>query len=228
MKDIKKFEQTLKDLKFSALPFATKETMNQAVFKGQQLARTEVRNKMVLRNKFSISSIQFRKTQTLKLANQTASFGSTAKYMSDQEFGATKRKMGKHGVVLPTGYSAGQEGKQPRTKLPRKPNKLQNIRITKERKKGQTRKLRNFIAVKQAVKKRRKFVFLDLGRKKGLFRIAGGKRNPKIKMVHDLSLKSVSIPANPWLNPAVNKLIPLVPAMYKKALLFQLKRLGAK
>ena len=67
---------------------------------------------------------------------------------------------------------------------------------------------------------------MDLQRHPGIYRVTGGKRNPKIKLIHDMSKKSVSIPRNPWLAPAVRTVEERVPQFYKDALAFQLKRQG--
>lgn len=210
-----------------ALPHATKATVNGAAFKGQQIAREEVRTGMINRNRFTIQSIQVEQTRTLDVARQEAALGSTQGYMEKQEFGGFKNRTGKEGVAIPTQYSAGQGmGAQPRTRLPRKPNKIQNIRLKTRGKKGATRQQRNIVAIKLAATSGDKFVFLDLGRKKGIFKVIGGKRKPQIRMVYDMSEPSVRIPRKPWLKPSSDKTVQYIPEIYFKALTFQLNRLN--
>lgn len=220
-RQIKQLENELKGFKDRALPFATKATVNRAAFETRKVAQETIREDMVNRNRFTVQSVQVDMARTLNIRQQQAAVGSTADYMEDQEFGATKSK-----PALPTGYSAGQEGAQPRTRLPRKPNKLANIRLAKKSKKGHSRKQRNFMAVKQAAQSGQKYVYLDMGRTKGIFRVLGGKRKPRIKMVHNLSRQSVTIPRNPWLAPAVAAVESQLPKFYGDALRFQLKRHG--
>jgi hypothetical protein len=225
-KEIKRYECDLKTFANRAYPFATKQTVNRSAFTAQKIARNDIRGSMTLRNKFSVQSIQVDQARTLKVSRQTATVGSIAGYMEDQEFGATKSKKGKEGVAIATSYAAGQsQNARPRTRLPRKPNQLANIKLQRRRKRGSNRRQQNLIAIKQAAEGGRKYVFLDLGRRKGIFKVVGGRRRPKIKMVHDLTRQSVKVPKNPWLAPAVAKTEALIPAIYRDSLAFQLKRL---
>ena len=225
-KEIKEFEKDLKAFAHRAYPFATKNTLNKSAFHAQGLARNGIDAKMIQRNKFTKQSIQVDQARTLNVNRQSASVGSIADYMEDQEFGTTKRKQGKEGVSIATGYAAGNQGQQPRMRLPRKANKMENIKLRRQRKRGSNRKQQNIIAIRQAATSGRKYVFLDLGRTKGIFKVIGGKRRPKIKMVHDMSRDSVVIPSNPWLKPAVDATRLVMPEFYRDALVFQLKRQG--
>lgn len=221
-KQIKEFEAELKAFAHRAYPFATKNTVNKAAFVTQKVARLEISQKMVERNKFTRQSIRVNPAKGLKVSQQEAVVGSTLAYMEDQEFGATIRKKS-----IPTGYSAGQQGQRPRTRLPRKPNKMANIRLKHGlRSKAKTRRGRNTAIIKQAVKSGSKYVYLDLGRREGIFKVVGGKRNPKIKMVHSTSMDSVTIPRNPWLRPTTLIIAKRIPKFYRDALIFQLKRNG--
>ena len=228
--DDKEIEQLTRDLKTfasKAFPFATKATINSAAFETQKIVRRDVGVKFIERNKFTRQSIQVVQSRTLIVQRQQATVGSTAGYMKDQEFGATKTKTGKEGVAIPTTYSSGEAmGGSIRQRLPRAANKLKAIQLRRQGKKGKTRKQQNLIAIKEAATSTRKFIFLDLGKRKGIFKVIGGKRKPKIRMVHDLTEQVVTIPRNPWLKPVVDTVSLRVPGMYKKALRFQLRRLG--
>lgn len=224
-RQVKDLERQLKTFKARALPFATKATVNGAAFKGQQIARGDVGKNMITRNNFTKQSIQVEQTKTLDIKRQAAAMGSTAGYMEKQEFGGFTNKTGKEGVAIPTSYSAGQAMKSsPRKRLPRKPNKMQNIMLKTRGKKGGSRKQRNIVAIKTAASSGDKYVFLDLGRKKGIFKVTGGKRKPQIRMIYDLSEPTTPVPKNPWLKPASDKTAAFIPDIYVKALTFQLKR----
>jgi hypothetical protein len=225
--DIKKLEADIKTFASRSLPFATKKTLNDAAFAAMKMSRADIKSNMVTRNSFTVSSVRVNQARTLNIGRQAATVGSTADYMEDQEFGATKQKKGKEGVNIPTSYSAGQgEGAGVRTRLPRKANKMAMINLGNKRIRAQSRKQQNLIAIQQAATTGRKFVFLELQRSKGIFKVVGGKRRPKIKMVHDLSRNSVIIPKNPWLKPAFDDAARMVPAFYADALRFQAKRNG--
>ena len=224
--DIKRLETELGLLSSRAVPFATKSTLNSLAFKAQKIARQDIPKRMVLRNRFTIQSVQVEQAKSLNIKRQESAVGSTQGYMEDQEFGTTKRKQGKRGIPITTSYAAGQGmSSQPRTRLARKPNSLAAIQLKKRAKRGSTRKQRNLIAVKVAAASSNKFAYLDLGRKKGIFRVVGGKRNPKVRMVHDLSETSVNIPRNAWLLPASDRAQKFTGQMYRRALNFQLSRL---
>ena len=143
-KDLKQLEKDLKTFADRAFPFATKNTLNKAAFTAQKIARKDVSVKMVERNRFTQQSIQVEQTRTLNVRQQRSTVGSIADYMEDQEFGAVKRKKGSEGVSIPTGYSAGQQGQQPRTRVPRKANKLASIRLSKKGSRASSRVQRNF------------------------------------------------------------------------------------
>ncbi|MBK2258721.1 hypothetical protein [Francisella philomiragia] len=225
-KDIKKLENDLKLFAHKAFPFATKNTLNQSAFKAMNIAKQNVRNQMITRNKFTEQSIRVEQTKTLNTAKQAAYIGSIAEYMEDQEFGGTKTsKKGNH-LSIATGYSSGEEGQQPRSRLPRAVNKMKNIKLRPTSRNGKTRKQRNIIAIRDAANNGQKYVYLDLGRRKGIFKVLGGKKRPKIKMVHDLSRKSVVIDKNPWLKPSVEETKLYIPEIYKNSLEFQVKRVG--
>lgn len=224
-KDIKRFERDLKTFASRAYPFATKATINTAAFRTQKVARERISRDLTLRNKFTQQSIRVEQAKGLNVKTQAAFVGSIADYMADQEFGGTKRRKGSEGVAIPTSYSAGQGlAARPRTRLPRKPNRLQSIRLKQQRRKGSNRVQRNLVAIKQAATSGSKFVFLDLQKSKGIFKVIGGKRRPKIRMVHDLTRTSVRIPRKPWLAPSVDQVTPQIRGIYGDALVFQMKR----
>ena len=231
-KQIIEFEKDLQTFAHKALPFATKNTLNQAVFHAQKLAKKDVQIKMVLRNKFTQQSIRVDQARGLNIRQQEAVVGSIADYMEDQEFGTTKTKTGKQGIPIPTSYSAGQEGQQPRIRLPRKPNKIENIQFRGRRSKSKSKRQRILFAVQNAVRSGNRYTYLDLGKRQGIFKVVGGRKGfkrgwpsgAKLKMVHDLSRSSLTIPKNPWLKPVVDTTVILIPKFYKKSLVFQLKR----
>lgn len=233
-RDIKKMERDLKTFAMKAYPFATRQTVNDAAFQAQKIARVDVQRDMVLRNRFTVQSIRVDQARTLQVRRQAATVGSTADYMEDQEFGAVKAKGGKEGVAIATSYSAGQgENAQPRTRLPRKPNTMANIQLQRRRgRKAKNRKQANVFKVQDAVTTGRRYVFLDLGRRQGIFKVVGGSKSYKrgwpkgarLRMVHDMTKESVIIPKNPWLKPAFDESARMLPAFYADALRFQLRR----
>ena len=224
---IRQMESDLKTFAARAFPFATKNTVNQGAFRARTYAQENIDQNMTTRNKFTRNSIRVEETRELTVSRQAAVVGSIADYLADQEFGATKSASGSEGVALPTAYSAGQgEGARPRTRLPRKPNKMSNIQLRNRTQSGASRKQKNLIAIKGAAASGRKFVFLNLGRTKGIFKVMGGRKRPRIKMIYDLSRPSVVIPRNPWLAPAFERARADLPDIHLRSLTFQVRRAG--
>lgn len=227
--DLKEIEEMEKDLKFfkkRALPHATRATLTEAAWRGRAEQQQLIGQKLVERNKFTRRSIHAEPARSLVIRKQESAFGSTQEYMVTQEDGGVDRGRGGKAVSIPTGYAAGQEGSRPRTKLPKKANKMRNIRLTKSKTRGKSRKQRNFLLIRDAKARSIKFIFMDLGRRKGVFRVLGSKKRPKIKMVADVSRKSVRIPATPTLKPAFKKVSSELPGIYRKKLIEQLRRHG--
>ena len=222
---IKQFESDLKTFAARAYPFATKNTINQAAFSAREGYIANARGSMQLRSRFTERSIRVDQARTLNVGRQSAIVGSTAPYMDEQEFGATIRKSGKTGVPIPTSVASGEgEGVQPRRRMVPRSRRLGNIALRNKSVKAKTRGQKNFLKVKETAKSGRKFVFLDLQKHPGIYRVTGGVRNPQVKLIHDMSRESVVIPRNPMLAPAVKDAERIMPFLYEQSLIFQLKR----
>lgn len=240
-RDFKDFENALGTFRHRALPFAHKSMLNETAFVARKVAQIRVRNSMTLRNRFTLQSIRVNQSKTLNIRRQFSTVGSTEEYMEDQEVGGVKVKRGRHGVPIPTSFSAGQaENSRPRLKLPRRPNRLSVLRLGRSRGRpsGQPkgRKQRLLFKVQDAVSSGRRIFFHDLGggRGVGIFKVKGGRkgfkrggpRGAKLKMLYSLSKPAVTIPRRPWLKPAVDVARKRMPDLYVKALKFQLRRHG--
>lgn len=217
-REIRELERTLKDISAKALPYATHHALNEAAFDAMKGTKDNINRKMITRNTWTERSIRVEKAKRGPIANQKAVVGSTADYMEKQEFGGTKR-----GKSIPTTYSAGQSPTaRTRTRVPRKANRTGNIQLAHQRR-GRSRKQRNFLAVRSG----EKFVYLDLGHRRGIFKITGPKKRPKVNMVQDLTRSRTPIPKTPTLGPAFIAAQDRLPGYYSAALRFQLRRLGA-
>jgi hypothetical protein len=223
--ELKQLEADLKTFAAKALPFATKATLNKTAFEARRLWQENIKDDLINRNKFTMNAVRVEQTKSLRIRDQASVVGSTAPYMGKTESGGIETG-GSGAKAIATSYSAGQgEGSRPRTRLPRKPNKMATIRL-KRVKGAQGRKQRNLLAVKQAAESGNRYAFLDLGKRKGIFRVMGSKRKLRVRMVWSMSKRSVRVPATPTLWPAVKATIPRVPELYREALEFQLKRRG--
>jgi hypothetical protein len=223
--DAKALERHLRAIKSKAIPYAIRFTQNGLAFKGMELAKETVKNKMITRNKFAIQSIQFDKARP---GQNYSVLGSTQKFMKDQEFGGVVRD-----PTITTQYASGEGvgSSTPRKRLARGDNILRKIRLRKGKGKGKSRKQRNLIKIIDAVNTGKKYIFLDTDKSEGIFKVVGGKKNSKkggpkgakLRMVHRTDIKTVTIKPNPWLQPAVEKLRPLAQGIYARELQRQIK-----
>lgn len=233
---IRKLETDLNKFKERAVPFAVRDTLNRTIFDARRESIGKVRTDMVLRNKFTERSIQVDRARGLNVQTMEAVVGSTLDYMEDQEFGATKTSRGKRGVPIPTTTASGEgEGGRPRRKVPRAANRLARVKLSKRTGGGfKSRKQETFLRIKATVEAGKRFLYLNTGRKQAIYRVQGrGRVNKqgritgiKMKMVYDLSRRSVTINRNPWLKPSTDISSERIPEFYRRSLTFQLKRLG--
>lgn len=140
--DLKDLEFELGRLNKKAIPFATRAAINSIAFEIQKEARKTIDEKFVNRNKFTKQSVRVERSRTLNMRSQEALVGSIADYMATQEFGGTAKGRGNQPIA--TSVSAGQsESTRPRTRLPRRPNRMQSIQLKRRARGSQSRRQRN-------------------------------------------------------------------------------------
>lgn len=225
-RQIKKLEHKLAQINPRGVKFANMFFVNDAAFAIMREWKSQIDEKMVLRNKWTEKSIR---VQRASMRDSLSRVGSVQEYMLDQEFGSIETARGKTGVILPTSYSSG-EGKnaRPRQKLPRGRNKLSNIRLGRGKGNPSNRRQALVMKISDAINSGNRYFYHDMGRRKGIFRVIGGtKRRPeksKLRMIYDLTHRSVTIPPNPTLWPSVQRVRPKMPRMYVRQLLKQINR----
>ncbi len=225
LRDWKNLEAELTTFKLKALPFAIRDSLNAQAFLARKVWQARIKRKLTLRNKWTLSGVRVEKTgKTLSVRTMQSKVGHLEPYMREQEYGTTHQSKGKHGVPIASSYAAGQAmGTQPRKRLVRRPNKIGSIRLT-NRPKHSKRYVRNIIAARRAARSGSKYVYLNLSKSKGLFKVIGGRKRPKLRMVADLSRKSVKVPPHPTLGPSVKIVRRSADSIYRVALLKQVRR----
>ena len=232
-RQIDNLERDLKRFSKRAYPFATLETVNEAVKNAQVEIRAHLRNRMTLRNKWTAGSVQIRKARGLKVESQAAEVGSMQEYMKEQEEGFTRTAKGKHGVPVPLPYAAGQGDAKRRTRTVRAAHRLAAIQFGTHKALGVNRKQRNVRSVQEAVKSGKRYVFLQFKQKKGIYKVVGGSKKVKrgwpkgarLRLVWSLTNRSYNVKAHVWMEPEVDKIVDRMPELYRQALTNQLKRL---
>jgi hypothetical protein len=227
LSDLRRLEKDLKTMADKAVPFAVRNSLNRSAFEGRRIWQAEIQDEFILRNRFTANSVRVEQARGLNVNRMEAALGSIAPYMDTQEFGGRRTGGGRHGAPIPTAVAAGQaQGTAPRTRLVRGAHKLGAIQLTSRGRGTGSKRQRNAIAIKQAAKAGNKYVFLELENSKGLFKITGGRRKPRIVMVWDISKRSLIIPPSPTLGPTLKRLEPKMLSIHYQALLEQLKRHG--
>lgn len=230
---IDELEKELKIFNEKGMPFAARGALDSAAFKTRSTAQTFIGLRLVERNKWTRGSVRVNRAKGRDLSRMFSEVGSTEEYMATQELGGTKRSLGGRTVAIPTAYAAGQENAKPRTRLPRKPNKMVNIRLRRRRVRSKNPKQALVVTMNLAARSGERYIYL--GREHGLkrraiFRVLGGRYRgrewpgaAKLKMVAEIDRPSVRIPRTQWLEPA-SKTIDME-ELYRQALIFQLRRL---
>ena len=224
-KKLRRFERDLKTFAAQAVPFANRATLNDAVFMARKVAQNELGQRMILRNKWTASSVRVQRATQKRVRDQHAVVGAVDQYLEQQEFGATRRPEGKHGVPIPTRSASGEgRGSAPRSRPVRPPKTRRRIKLRRRVRGARGRAQGNVVAVRQAAGSGRKFVALRTRRGVGIFKIEGGRTKPRVEMIWDLSRQTVRTPANPWLKPSVDVVAGRMPGIYRKNLKKQLLR----
>lgn len=209
-----------------AIPFAMRNTLNAVAFDARSEWIKRIKRSMTLRNRYTEKSVRVERVSRQVIEHMESRVGSGLEYMAKQEEGGQERAKGKHGVPIPTSSAAGQARKtRPRTKLVRQKNYLSAIHLRR----GLTgsRKQRNAAAIRLARKNAGGVVYLDLGKRKGLFSVPSGPR-AKPRMLYDLSSKTVRVRARPTLEPTVRTVGPRILLHAERAIAFELQRVAAK
>ena len=139
-----------------------------------------------------------------------------------QEFGGVKNKTAKHGPGIPTPYAAGEGTKKgPRQTTVERKNRMSRLRVQKTPK-----RVRSIADVRANARRKNSVMFMELNDKKGLFKVTNNKKTGRldIKMLYNMTKSTINVPKNPWLKPAVDDTIALMPGIYRDNLTKQLRK----
>jgi hypothetical protein len=219
MKQAKRLEELLGEMNRKAIPFAQQAAINDMAFATMRQARATIRSEFVNRNKWSVGSVRVDRARS---ARDSAEVGSTERYMADQEFGRTKTE---HTQMATPAASGESNRAKVRRKPVRRANRMAAITLGKRAKGVGSRAQRNIVALKEAKAEGRKFVYLDRGKVKGIYKVMGTKRRPRARMVQDMSRRVAVVPRHPWLAPSTQAVTARAPEIYHAQLVRQLVRM---
>jgi hypothetical protein len=228
LKGLDEMQRQLETVAKRSVPFAAREVVNTLAFKGREIWQAEMASSLTLRNKFTQRRALVEKARTLRVDSMQAVLGHTEPYMFNLEHGKSERAA-KRWRPVPTEAAAGQARgslEAGRRKVVRPQNIITRLGNLKAKGfAGRPRKARNARAIRQAIKTGKRLALLDFGRRKGVYKITGGKR-PKVTKLYDLSRRTTPVPKTPTLQLTLKKTLALAPRVAHDALSKQLKRAG--
>lgn len=231
VKGLAQMQRQLETIAKRSVPFAARETLNTLAFEGRKIWQQEMASSLTLRNKFTQRRALVERARTLRIDNMQATLGHTEDYMYNLEFGKPERAA-KHFRAIPTEVAAGQ-GKGSlaggRKRAVKRANIITALGSLKGKDfAGRPRKARNARAIQQAIKTGKRLALLDMGRRKGVYKVMGGKRKPKIMKLYDLTRKVTPMPKVPTLKRTLTKTLALAPTVAYAAMAKQLQRAGLR
>lgn len=179
-------------------PKIRRNTLNDMAFVARREIQKDLGNQFTLRNSFTAGSIAVNKASESR--GSFAAVGSMQNYMRTQEYGGNQSIKN-----IPTTDARVNKAA---TKMVRA-----NLRLSKmgslTKKTGTNREA--YIAIQQARRRKQKLVVLEVNGRKGIYQL-NNTRSPKgksasgdIRLIHDLSRKSVNITAVDWLSKPLEK-----------------------
>lgn len=220
-RELKRFQKDLIQLNRKGIPYAVKNSLNSLAFDARSEWQEGLRREFTLRNKFTESSIRVEKARGLDMRSMESRVGSIAPYMENQEEGGERRKGGKYGPPIPT--NDARTGKSPK-KLVARPNKMSRINLAaKGLSKFKTKRQKIAVAASMAKRGGSKYAMIPLKNSEGIYKLSGGKRKLRMRMVWSMAKRSVFVPPNPTMKPAVTRAESRFLGHYKDALKSQLK-----
>lgn len=220
-------QRELETIAKRSVPFAARETVNNLAFEGRAAWQDEMRQTLTLRNRFTASRALVDRARGLRMSSMEARLGHTEEYMRLLEEGKPE-KAAKRFRAIPTEVAAGQARgslSAGRKKAVRPSAIISRLgSLTVKGAGARSRKANNARAVQGAIRSGRRLALLDLGKGKGIYRIMGGKRRPKLSKLYDLTRRRTPKPRTPTLERALKRALAKGPAIAFAALEKQLTR----
>lgn len=232
LRQLRKLQKDLEKFAHKAMPFAVKNGLNDIAFAARkEWAENQLPKAFTLRNTWTARGLRVDKATGRSIATMQSAVGSIRDYMLEREEGSTQTKRGKHGVAIPMTGASGQPKRAKRTKPVRPANYLQALQVARTT--TGTRKRRNVVGMMQAIKSGG-VAYLEMrkatkgggqgGLRKGLFRVSGGKRKPKLRLLYDLTKSVVRTKPIPTLEETLKAMAPRYVRIQMSALVAELQR----
>ncbi len=226
LRGLDEMQRELEQLAKRGVHYAARETLNSLAFAGRKIWQGEMREALTLRNAFTERRALVERATGSRMPEMEAILGHTEDYMRRLEEGIGERAR-RGGLAIPTEAAAGQaKGSLAggRKRAVRPANIIRALGKVKRQSLSLPRKARNARAVKAAISNGSKLAYLELDRRRGIYRIMGGKKRPQIRKLYDLSRRSVPLPRIPTLQRTLDEALKQGPALGLAAMQRQLDR----
>lgn len=231
IKGAEKLAKDLQKAKQTAVPYAIRTYLTTAAFEARKVWQGELRKDFTLRNQYTERSIIAVKASG-SLPTMQSKVGSFASYMGQAEEDSRRAATGRWGI--PGAAAAGQAPGSKRTRVVRAAARLGALHVAHPNVSG-SKARRNAAAIRLAVQRGSGVALLERpGGGKGLFKVSGGRRRftgrsftqraVKVRLLWDVSRRSVHVPGSHTLAHALKVLEPKHEHMMQAALLEQLRR----
>lgn len=223
-------QRELERLAKRSVPYAARDTVNGLAFAGRAIWQEQMASSLTLRNAFTQRRALVERATGTRIFYMEARLGHTEDYMRRLEFGIGETaKSG--GLPIPTETAAGQsKGSLPggRKAAVKRSLIIRTLGKIKRQSRSMPRKARNARAVQQAIKDGTRLAYLELGRKRGIYKIKGGRRNPEIFKLYDTTRRSVPLPRVPTLQKTLELALLQGPTIGLAAIERQLQRQASR
>lgn len=200
-----RLERILVNTRSRAIPYATRNALNDMAFAARKQWRTEMERSFILRNRWTVGSIRVEKASGTDVGTMHSVVGSVSSYLGKQEFGGTSRE-----DAIPRPRAAGQPASMPtHTRTVRA-----RYRLSGKIGKGRRPKLG-----------KKRLVYLD-SPKAGLYEVWGHGKKGGRRIVWDMSHGAVHNRAIPTLEPTVELVAKRGRRYYLRNLMQELRRVG--
>ena len=226
LRGLDKMQRDLETMAKRAVPQAARETLNGLAFAGRRIWQEEMASSLTLRNQFTQRRVLVERATGLRMREMQAVLGHTEDYVRRLEEGQGERAT-RSGLPIATEAAAGQaKGSLPggRKRAVRKSLIIRTLGKLKRQPNSLPRKARNARAVKEAIKSGNRLAYLELDRRRGIYRIMGGRKRPQIRKLYDLSRRAVPLPRIPTLQRTIDQTLQHGPRLALAALQKQLDR----
>lgn len=223
-------QRELEQLAKRSIPYAARETLNGLAFAGRKIWQDEMASSLTLRNAFTQRRVLVDRATGSRMSDMQAVLGHTEDYMRRLEYGIGERAR-RGGLAIPSEAAAGQaKGSLPagRKRAVKRSLVIRVLGKIKRQSRSMPRKARNARAVRDAIKNGTRLAYLELDRRRGIYKIMGGKKRPQIRKLYDLSRRAVPLPRIPTLQRTLDAALLQAPTIALAAVQRQLDRLGSR